>query len=84
MRIASRIAKFAALPALALALTSGVAFAQEKLKVGIMVTLSGPSAVLGQQARNGFELAVRQMGGKLGGLDTEVVVVDDELKPDVR
>ncbi len=83
MRIASRIAKFAALPALALALTSGVAFAQEKLKVGIMVTLSGPSAVLGQQARNGFELAVRQMGGKLGGLDTEVVVVDDELKPDV-
>jgi branched-chain amino acid transport system substrate-binding protein len=79
MRIASKLA----LSALALALSGGVSFAQEKLKVGIMVTLSGPSAVLGQQARNGFELAVRQMGGKLGGLDTEVVVVDDELKPDV-
>jgi branched-chain amino acid transport system substrate-binding protein len=61
----------------------GAASAQEKLKVGIMVTLSGPSAVLGQQARDGFQLAVKQLGGKLGGADTEVVVVDDELKPDV-
>lgn len=67
----------------ALALSMSPAAAQEKLKVGIMVTLSGPSAVLGQQARDGFQLAVRQLGGKLGGLDTEVVVVDDELKPDV-
>ncbi|MCO4053140.1 MAG: ABC transporter substrate-binding protein [Bosea sp.] len=67
----------------ALAAMIGAAQAQEKLKVGIMVTLSGPSAVLGQQARDGFQLAVRQMGGKLGGLDTELVVVDDELKPDV-
>lgn len=66
-----------------LAASIGAASAQEKLKVGIMVTLSGPSAVLGQQARDGFQLAVRQLGGKLGGVDTEVVVVDDELKPDV-
>jgi branched-chain amino acid transport system substrate-binding protein len=70
-------------PALALALVSGAASAQEKLKVGFMVTLSGPPAALGVQARNGFELAVKQLGGKLGGLDTEVIVVDDELKPDV-
>jgi branched-chain amino acid transport system substrate-binding protein len=66
-----------------LAASISAAAAQEKLKVGIMVTLSGPSAVLGQQARDGFQLAVRQLGGKLGGVDTEVVVVDDELKPDV-
>jgi len=62
--------------------TSG-AMAQEKLKVGVLVTLSGPPAVLGQQARNGFQLAVKQLGGKLGGRDTEVIVQDDELKPDV-
>lgn len=71
------------LPALALMLATGAASAQEKLKVGFMVTLSGPPAVLGQQARNGFQLAVKQLGGKLGGLETEVIVVDDELKPDV-
>ena len=76
---------------MAAALTCGVAtvalnnaaLAQAKLKVGIIVTLSGPPAVLGGQARDGFNLAVKSLGGKLGGVDTEVVVVDDELKPDV-
>ena len=33
--------------------------------------------------RDGFNLAVKTLGGKLGGLDAEVIVVDDELKPDV-
>jgi len=58
------------------------AAAQEKIKVGIIVTLSGPAAVLGQQARDGFQLAVKDLGGKMAGKDVEVVVVDDELKPD--
>jgi branched-chain amino acid transport system substrate-binding protein len=57
--------------------------AQEKLKIGLILTLSGPSAVLGQQARDGFNLAVKDLGGKLGGREVEVIVVDDELKPDV-
>jgi branched-chain amino acid transport system substrate-binding protein len=57
--------------------------AQEKLKIGLLLTLSGPSAVLGQQARDGFNLAVKDLGGKLGGREVEVIVVDDELKPDV-
>jgi branched-chain amino acid transport system substrate-binding protein len=57
--------------------------AQEKVKIGIIVTLSGPSAVLGGQVRDGFNLAVKTLGGKLGGAEAEVVVVDDELKPDV-
>ena len=57
------------------------ALAQEKLKVGLLLTLSGPSAVLGQQARDGFQLAVKDLGGKLGGRDVEVIVVDDELNP---
>jgi branched-chain amino acid transport system substrate-binding protein len=51
--------------------------------VGIMVTLSGPGAVLGQHARDGFQLFVTQHGGKLGGREANVLVVDDELKPDV-
>ncbi|MDQ4136102.1 MAG: ABC transporter substrate-binding protein [Pseudomonadota bacterium] len=66
-----------------LSLAAGGAQAQEKLKVGLLLTLSGPSAVLGQQARDGFQLAVKDMGGKLGGREVEVIVVDDELKPDV-
>jgi branched-chain amino acid transport system substrate-binding protein len=46
------------------------------------VTLSGPAAALGQQVRDGFALAVKDLGGKMAGRDVEVVVVDDELKPD--
>jgi branched-chain amino acid transport system substrate-binding protein len=58
--------------------------AEEKLKIGIITTLSAAAgAVPGQQQRNGFELAVKTLGGKLGGRETEIVVVDDELKPDV-
>jgi branched-chain amino acid transport system substrate-binding protein len=59
------------------------AAAQDKVKIGLMVTLSGPSAVLGQQARDGFKLALKDLGGKFGGREVEVVVADDELKPDV-
>ena len=69
--------------AAALALVATAAGAQEKLKIGIIATLSGPPAVLGQQLRNGFQLAVKDLGGKLGGREVEVIVQDDELKPDI-
>src|SRR5436305_10002997 len=59
------------------------AAAQDKLKVGILTTLSGPPAALGVQQRNGFQLALQTLGGKLGGRDVELLVQDDELKPDV-
>ena len=72
---------FAALAALALVATS--AGAQDKLKIGVIATLSGPPAVLGQQLRNGFELAVKDLGGKLGGREVEMFVQDDGLKPDI-
>jgi len=64
----------------ALALTP--AQAQDKLKIGIISTLTGPPAVIGQQLRNGFLLGVKAHGGKLGGREAEVIVADDELKPD--
>ncbi|WP_153769721.1 ABC transporter substrate-binding protein [Labrenzia sp. CE80] len=56
--------------------------AAESLKVGFLATLSGPPAVLGQHMRDGFLLGVKQANGRLGGIETEVIVVDDELKPD--
>ena len=66
-----------------LGLWATAAQAEDNLKVGLIATLSGPPAVLGQQLRNGFELAVKQLSGKLGGRTAEIVVADDELKPDV-
>ena len=41
--------------------------AQDKLKIGLISTLSGPPAVIGQQQRNGLNLGIKQLGGKLGG-----------------
>ena len=65
-----------------LSVAAGQAAAQEKIKIGVIVTLSGPPAALGQQVRDGFALAVKDLGGKMAGKDVELVVVDDELKPD--
>jgi branched-chain amino acid transport system substrate-binding protein len=76
----------AALGALMTTVVATSAFAQnadDKLKIGVMFTLSGPAAVLGEHGRDGFLQAVEKLGGKLGGMDTEVIVVDDERKPDV-
>ena len=57
--------------------------ADGKIKIGLMFTLSGPAAVLGQQGRDGFLLAAERLGNKFGGVDTEILVIDDEQKPDV-
>src|SRR5580704_9097242 len=68
--------------AMLLSVAAQPAFAQDKIKIGVIVTLSGPAAALGQQVRDGFALGVKDLGGKMGGKDVEVVIADDELKPD--
>ena len=63
-------------------LACGGAWAED-LKIGMVVTLSGPPAALGQQIVDGFELALEDKEGMLGGRTVELIVEDDELKPDV-
>ena len=69
--------------AASLAMTVGAAHAADAVKVGLLSTLSGPGSGLGIDIRDGFQLAVKHSGGKLGGLPAEVVVVDDQQNPDV-
>jgi len=54
-----------------------------QLKVGFVSTLSGGGAALGTDVLDAFNLALRHLGGRLGGLPVEVVVADDQLNPDV-
>jgi branched-chain amino acid transport system substrate-binding protein len=62
----------------------GPAMAQQKtIKIGFVSTFSGPTAVIGNDMRNSFELALDHMGRKMGGLPVEVIYEDDGLKPDV-
>lgn len=72
-----------ALCAVAAAFVLGsAAQAADEVKVGLVSTLSGPGAGLGIDIRDGFNLAVEHLGGKLGGLPAEVLVVDDQQSPD--
>jgi branched-chain amino acid transport system substrate-binding protein len=66
-----------------LAASVGTALAADRVKIGFVSTLSGPSSALGVDIRDGFQLAVKLSGGKLGGLPAEVLVSDDQFKPDV-
>ncbi|HOE41813.1 MAG TPA: ABC transporter substrate-binding protein, partial [Rhodoferax sp.] len=68
--------------AAALTLASGSALAADKVKVGMLSTLSGPGAALGIDIRDGFNLALKHSGGKFGGLPVEVIVADDQASPD--
>ncbi len=68
--------------AAALAFAAG-ANAADKVKIGFVSTLSGPSAALGVDIRDAFQLAVKMNGGKLGGLPAEVLVGDDQFKPEI-
>lgn len=49
------------------------------LKVGMITTLSGGGAGLGIDVRDGFMLAIEQSGSS----DIEVVIEDDQRKPDI-
>ena len=72
-----------ALASIAIAAASLPAQAADKVKIGFISTLSGPSAALGVDIRDAFMLAVKLNGGKLGGLPAEVLIGDDQFKPDV-
>ena len=66
------------------ALSAGPAAAQSKpVKIGFVTTLSGPTAVIGNDMRNAFEIALDHLGRKIGGQPVEVIYEDDQQKPEV-
>ncbi len=68
--------------ALASILAAGAAQAGEPVKIGMITTLSGGGSSLGIDVRDGFQLALKQGGGMLGGQAVELTVEDDGRKPD--
>jgi branched-chain amino acid transport system substrate-binding protein len=59
------------------------AWAQKSVKIGFVSTFSGPTAVIGNDMRNSFELALDHLGRRMGGLPLEVIYEDDQQKPEV-
>src|SRR5258708_2239061 len=67
-----------------LAALGNPALAQQKsIKIGFSSTFGGPPAVIGNDMRNSFELALVHLGRKMGGLPVEVIYEDDQQKPEV-
>ncbi|MDP6774048.1 MAG: ABC transporter substrate-binding protein [Rhodospirillales bacterium] len=66
-----------------LALAVSPALAAEKVKIGFVTTLTTPAAVIGNDMKDAFDLAYEHIGGKMAGLDVEIIYEDDGFKPDI-
>ena len=64
---------------LALSLT---VHAQEKIKVGVILPMTGPFASIGRQVDAGVRLYMAQTGGTVAGKTVEVIFRDDAGTPD--
>ncbi len=69
--------------AAALALLAAPAAAADKVKIGFLVTLTTPAAVIGNDMKDAFELANEHIGGEIAGLDVEIIYEDDGFKPEI-
>ena len=59
----------------------GPAVAAEKVKIGFVTTITTPAGVIGKDMVDAVNLAVEDIGGKMAGLDVELIVEDDGFKP---
>ena len=50
-------------------------------KIGLVTTLSGPGGYIGQDIRDGFQLALAEGQGRLGGQAIQLLVEDDGQSP---
>src|ERR1700676_5654930 len=68
---------------LVLSLAGSAAFAADPppLKIGMITPLSTAGGYLGEDMRDGFQLAIDEEHGKLGGVPVQVQIEDDGLKP---
>ena len=59
----------------------GPAVAAEKIKIGFVTTITTPAGVIGKDMVDAVNLAMEDIGGKMAGLDVELIVEDDGFKP---
>jgi len=67
--------------AIILALSAPPALATDPIKIGFVTTLTTGAAVIGKDQQDAVNLAIEQMGAKMGGRNVKVIFGDDELNP---
>ena len=53
------------------------------VKIGFVTTLTTPAGVIGRDMRDAVNLALDDIGNKMGGLDVEMIFEDDGFKPEI-
>lgn len=77
-----RKAYMAAVAACALIAAGGSGQAQEKLKIGVLATLSGALTSGGEDGVRGAQVALKQRGGKIAGREVEFIIAATDASPD--
>jgi branched-chain amino acid transport system substrate-binding protein len=57
--------------------------AADNVKIGFVTTLTTPAGVIGQDMVDAVNLAIHDIGGRMGGLEVELIVEDDGFKPEI-
>lgn len=80
-----RIHVWIALAAVAALAWSGLAFAADTIKVGVVLPLTGKQAKFGEIEKNSFLMALEEINkaGGINGKKIDLIVEDDTSKPDV-
>ena len=56
--------------------------AAQPVKIGMITTLSTKAGYLGEEIRDGFQLAIDMENGRLGGIPVQLLIGDDGRKPE--
>jgi branched-chain amino acid transport system substrate-binding protein len=62
-------------------LAASPALATDKVKIGFVTTITTPAGVIGRDMVDAVNLAVEDIGGKMGGLTVDLIIEDDGFKP---
>ena len=68
--------------AAAAALLASPSFGADKVKIGFVTTVTTPAGVIGRDMVDAVNLAMQDIGGKMGGLEVELIIEDDGFKPE--
>lgn len=70
------------LAACLLALAFSPARGADKVRIGFVTTLTTGAGVIGRDMKDAVDLAVEHIGGRMAGLDVEILYEDDGFKPE--
>jgi branched-chain amino acid transport system substrate-binding protein len=62
--------------------SGSAAYAQEKIKIGVMATLTGVLTSGGEDSIRGLQIAAKLAGNKMAGKEIEIIIASTDASPD--